>query len=530
MISHYFQKVILFSTWLVVNTALIVTSILYAQYWYIFLIPLSLSSSFNCVSVLLIFVYGIKGYFFNKEHEVTDVKNFVYLVPCYNETESELKGTIDSLKNQENVKIHNKLLMIICDGRVKGPGSESTTDNILKGMLENNTTRTFNFADAYTTWTGEKNNIELIYGYTDNLPFMCLIKDNNVGKRDGLVLLRSLLYNFSNNISNNCLSPEFENALKTCFEMFSFNKFDYIVGTDADTVFHPMCTYKLLNKIESDPNTHGVVGFVHVSPVVQKWNLWSIYQHTEYIIAQCLRRVQQSIVTNKVSCLSGCVQILRVSEETCGKKILEAFNSLPKKDDNVWRHILSFASEDRNHVCLMLSMYPHVKTRQCLDAYAYTIVPMNIQVFRSQRRRWSLGATGNDILLCYKSGINFYERLGAITNVITYFLSLFVFVSTMFFYYAIIVHPTMVMLYLSTIIFVPILYEMCIVLWFPFENKVDMLRFFIGLIIYMFFGAIINICICIYSLLNVDCFKWGKTRKSVEEPSTEVANTTEVNN
>ena len=70
----------------------------------------------------------------------------------------------------------------------------------------------------------------------------------------------------------------------------------------------------------------------------------------------------------------------------------------------------------------------------------------------------------------------------------------------------------MLMLYLSSVIFVPIIYEICIILWFPFESKVDILRFFLGLFIYLIFGSVINIMIGIYSLLNVDCFKWGKTR------------------
>lgn len=308
------------------------------------------------------------------------------------------------------------------------------------------------------------------------------------------------------------LSAEFENFINNYLDISSFVKFDYIVGTDADTVFEESCTYNLLRSIEQDDNTHGVVGFVHVSPDVPRWSIWSIYQFTEYIIAQCLRRVQQSIVTNKVSCLSGCVQILRVSEETCGNKILSEFNKLPKEDDNVWKHILSFASEDRNHVCLMLHMYPYVKTRQCINANAYTIVPTNINVFRSQRRRWSLGATSNDIMLSYKSGINLYERIGAIFNVITYSLSLFIFVATILFYYSIFVHPNIVMLYLSTVIFVPILYEISIIFWFPFKDSTDIFRFSLGLIFYIFFGSVINIFVSIYSLLNVDCFKWGKTR------------------
>ena len=522
MLSHFAQKGLIFSLWLCVNLSLIVTSILYSKYWYIFIVPLSLSTSFNCMSVILIVLVRIKNLFFKpKKGDKTNYskRSLGFLVPCYNETEEELKYTFDSLKSQTDIEENKKMLFVVCDGRVHGEDLNLTTDKILKKILKEQITERLYFKDAYITWSGENNNIEVLTGKMDNIPFAILIKDNNVGKRDSLVLIRSLLYNYSNNMTNNDWSDEFENFMKNYIEMTEIDKFDYLIGTDADTVFDKECTSNLLEEIDWDENTHGVVGFVHVSPRMKKWSLWTIYQFTEYIIAQCLRRVQQSIVTNKVSCLSGCVQILRVSEETSGNKILKAFNSCPDKDDNVWRHILSFASEDRNHVCLMLHMYPHVKTRQSLTAKAYTIVPDTLKVFRSQRRRWSLGATGNDILLCYKSGINIYERIGAIFNVFTYSLSLFIFVATILFYYSIFAHPNIIMLYLSTVIFVPILYEICIILWFPFDSKMDVFRFLLGLIIYLVFGSIINIMVGTYSLLNVDCFKWGKTRISNQQVS-----------
>jgi chitin synthase len=47
-------------------------------------------------------------------------------------------------------------------------------------------------------------------------------------------------------------------------------------------------------------------------------------------------------------------------------------------------------------------MYPYIQTIQSLNALAYTKVPSNLKVFLSQRRRWSLGATMNDLLLVYK--------------------------------------------------------------------------------------------------------------------------------
>ena len=522
MLSHFTQKVLIFSLWLCINISLIVTSILYSKYWYIFIVPLSLSTLFNCVSVILIVLVRIKNLFFkpNKgEKKNYSKRSLGFLVPCYNETEEELKYTFDSIKSQNDIEENKKMLFIICDGRVKGKDSNITTDSILKNILKDQITENLYFRNAYITWSGENNNIEVLTGKMDNIPFIVLIKDNNVGKRDSLVLIRSLVYNYSNNIKNNDWSNDFENFIKNYIEMVNIEKFDYLIGTDADTVFDKECSSNLLKEIDWDENTHGVVGFVHVSPRMSKWSLWTIYQFTEYIIAQCLRRVQQSIITNKVSCLSGCVQILRVSKETCGSNILKAFNSCPDKNDNVWRHILSFASEDRNHVCLMLHMYPYVKTRQSLSAKAYTTVPDTLKVFKSQRRRWSLGATSNDILLCYKSGINIYERIGAMFNVFTYSLSLFIFVATIMFYYSIFVHPNIIMLYLSTIIFIPILYEICIILWFPFDNKTDIFRFLLGLIIYIVFGCIINILIGVYSLLNVDCFKWGKTRISNQQVS-----------
>lgn len=520
MLSHFTQKILIFLLWLFVNVTLIVTSILYSDYWYIFIVILSLSSVFNCLSVILIVFVRIKNLFFKpRKGEKTEYskRSLGFVVPCYNESEEELKCTFESIKSQRDIEENKKMLFVICDGRVKGKDCDLTTDHILKKMLKEQTTDSFYFKDAYKTWTGETNNIELFIGKMDNIPFIVFIKDNNVGKRDSLVLIRSLLYNYSNNIINNDWSNEFRSFTENYIKNAEIEIFDYLVGTDADTVFDNECTFNLLKEIDWDEKTHGVVGFVHVSPRMPKWSLWTIYQFTEYIIAQCLRRVQQSIVTNKVSCLSGCVQILRVSKETSGNEILKAFNSCPDKDANVWRHILSFASEDRNHVCLMLHMYPYVKTRQSLSAKAYTTVPDTLEIFRSQRRRWSLGATSNDILLCYKSGINFYERIGAIFNVFTYSLSLFIFAATIMFYYSIIAHPNIMMLYLSSIIFIPILYEICILLWFPFDNITDIFRFLFGLVIYLVFGSIINIMIGVYSILNVDCFKWGKTRISNKE-------------
>lgn len=130
-ITHFYQKVLIFSTWFLINSLLIITSILYSHYWYIFLIPLSLSTLFNCLSVILIIIFRIKNLFIKtkkNENNEYNKRSIAYLVPCYNENEHELRNTINSIKNQTGITTNNKMLFIVCDGRIKGPESEITTE------------------------------------------------------------------------------------------------------------------------------------------------------------------------------------------------------------------------------------------------------------------------------------------------------------------------------------------------------------------------------------------------------------------
>jgi len=67
------------------------------------------------------------------------------------------------LKNQKDIDNGNRMLFIVCDGRVKGPESDMTTDKILKEMFKDDIKETVYFENAYTTWSGEKNNVEVGY-------------------------------------------------------------------------------------------------------------------------------------------------------------------------------------------------------------------------------------------------------------------------------------------------------------------------------------------------------------------------------
>jgi len=544
-----------------VNILLSSTFILYENKWYIYLIFLALASIVNSSSVLLILGSKIiKGTTINYRKKP---KNYMYLIPCYNESMSELKNSIDSLVDQSIVVGDKRCIVIVCDGRVVGQGNEMSTDNILLQILNCDTSTSDEF--IYMTWDNSINKVSMHQGfYTFNnttIPFILLIKHRNVGKRDSLVLVRKLIYCYNNKITiddniskyfliemnetlstiyNNNTIPgmrqvvsqregherdnvltqvskqnENSNMNSSLLHNSTHNTIEYIIGVDADTIFDYYCSNELIKQIDSNPTIHGAVGFVDIVGTINNYSIFKLYQYSEYVFAQCLKRRAQSLFTKKVSCLSGCVQILRVSEETCGNKILEKLNYLPQEEESIFNHIRSYASEDRNHVCLFLSMYPNVKTTQTLSAIAYTSVPLSFNVFFSQRRRWSLGANSNDMMLVYLPGINIFERIAAFINVFTFCIQPFIFIATIFFLINIITNPTYLMLLLAIIILIPAIYTVMIPIFIKPMQFRNAMYFYFSYLVFISMNSIVNLSIYFNSIVNMDIIKWGKTRTVV---------------
>lgn len=385
-------------------------------------------------------------------------ESLVLLMPCYNETSEECTKSLDSLVNQTGIDEHPRSIMIICDGKVRGPGMDKTTaDYLLEDILVEKTERR-HIRHAYTAWDQQYMDVVIQRGKYKGVPYFCIIKQQNQGKRDGLIVVRSFLYNF--NIRDQKPAVIFSQAFFAQMASFLINdagqdRVDHLVGMDADTVFDKQCIAELL-KQSRYPCTVGVCGYVAVDFHGGGWDPWRLYQSSEYTIAQALRRLHQSIVTNKVSCLPGCCQLLKVCEETCGDDVLlRLFGYSPRLTDNILKQIRATASEDRNHVCHMLSARPKVKTRQALAAKAFTDVPHSWSVFLSQRRRWTLGATSNDLLLVTAPGVQWFERILATVNVITWTLNPFIFASIASFIYAITKVPGWIVGVFVAVMFVP---------------------------------------------------------------------------
>ncbi|KAI1500525.1 chitin synthase-domain-containing protein [Biscogniauxia marginata] len=520
------QKYLVNSFVIAANVMLIFSSWYWPQYYYIYLPLISFPLVLNCIMIFNVIVWKLKNLVWKPKKVVPEQPEaMVLLMPCYNETLEECTKSLDSLVNQDHVDEHRKAILVVCDGKVRGPGMEKTTaqylnEDIFVSKVESKVIRA-----AYIAWDGQPMDIEISRGTYKGIPFFCIIKQQNQGKRDSLIVCRSFVHNFNKRAKRPkvIFKPQFFTAVSDWLVRDAgINNIDILIGMDADTVFAPDCISHLIEESHY-PNTVGVCGYVSVDFSSGNWNLWSVYQSAEYTIAQALRRLHQSVVTHKVSCLPGCCQLLRVCEETCGDHILiKRFGYHPSPTDGIIRRIRATASEDRNHVCLMLMDSPHVQTRQALRAYAYTDVPRSLSVFISQRRRWTLGATGNDLMLLLQAPLfrfNLWERIVAFSNVLTWCLNPFVIASLGSMIYAFLHQPVWIILIFASIMIIPLCYYIGVAVWMP-RNALERCQFLLGLLIFTVLGPFINISVTLYACFHMDSFGWGKTRQVIVEPET----------
>ncbi|GME45318.1 Fungal chitin synthase [Neofusicoccum parvum] len=511
------QKLLMIAGIICANFILIFASWYWPAYYYLYLPFITLTVALNCIMVFSVIFFSIKHRIFPEKVVMpTSPEQLVLLLPCYNENFEECTKSLDSLVAQQHLEANKKAIMIICDGRVRGAGMEKTTAQyLLDDILADRTLRRV-VKGAYTAWDQQPMDATIQRGSYKGIPYFCIVKHQNQGKRDGLIALRSFLYKYNTRAEKPQMlfRPAFFAEMALFLADAGIEHVTHLVGMDADTVFADDCISELL-KQSRYPGTVGVCGYVAVDFKGRNWNPWSLYQSSEYTISQGLRRLHQSIVTNKVSCLPGCCQLLKICEETCGDHVLvELFGYCPTPADNILKQIRATASEDRNHVCLMLSARPQSRTRQALRARALTDVPQSWSVFLSQRRRWTLGATANDLFLFKAPGVQWWERILAFANCMTWSLNLFIFASLASLIHACLFVPWWIILAFAAVMLTPLTYYICIAIWLP-RNALERCQYLAGCAFYTFCGPFINISVLLYAIYNMDSFGWGKTRKVV---------------
>ncbi|KAG5800043.1 hypothetical protein H9Q69_000886 [Fusarium xylarioides] len=514
------QKHIMTAFLISVNFMFIFASWWWPRYYYVYIPFISFPLVLNCIMIASIICFTLKNLISaEKIIEPDHLEDLIMIMPCYNKTLEECTKSLDSLVDQVSIDNHKRGIIVICDGRVRGPGMEKTTAQYLNEDIFVEQLHREKIARAYRAWDGQAMDVEISWGYYKGVPFYCIVKEQNQGKRDSLIVVRSFLYKFKirNTNPTTIFSSQFLLSMTDWLtQEVKVNQVDHLIGMDADTIFDKVCISELL-KESKYPNTVGVCGYVAVDFKDGNWNLWSIYQNAEYTIAQGLRRLHQSIATKKVSCLPGCCQLLKICDMTCGDKVLvELFGYYPRPLDGMITRIRATASEDRNHICQLLTTFPEAQTRQALRARAYTDVPHSWSVFLSQRRRWTLGATSNDLLLTTARHCQWWERILAFSNVLTWCLNVFVIASIGCMIVAFMHQPWWIIMAFAGIMIVPLIYYVIMAVWLP-QSMLERFQYLFGLFIFVVLGPFLNIAVMVFAVFNMDSFGWGKTRKVITE-------------
>jgi len=521
------QKYIFIFLSLSINILLSLALYFYDNFWFLYILILTPSSVLTILRILFIIIFSIYEYFTKQKYDKIENKNIVYAIPCYNESFDELYNNINAFVTQKNADDNKKLLVIVCDGKVTGRGNEKSTDKILtEDIFNENIDNRQYITNAYTTWNDEYNNSEVCTGTYKGLPFVLVIKENNVGKRDSIALIRKNLFKFNQSTLNNILEYEtLDNVLFEVYDMLGFGTFDCIIGTDGDTILDNDCVFHLITELynEKDINVIGLSGFIKIAKDMNFSSPWVFHQQVSYIRGQIVARLHQSKVTKKVNCLPGCVQIIKIQTETCGLKVMDEYNRLPSKDESLPRNLRAHVGEDRMHICTAMYMYPYIKTKQSLSAFAYTAVPDSLTVYLSQRRRWSLGSNSNQVKLVTSSKIHWYERLSSFFSILSWLLTLFInfalinlvilFTKLNYFnFQSDLIWATFISV--IVIVTVPNVYLLTCPLWMKMSKK-EYMYLIIGVLTWYIISLPLNLISYFYTIFNLDNFTWGKTRECV---------------
>ncbi|EDO19290.1 hypothetical protein Kpol_1036p34 [Vanderwaltozyma polyspora DSM 70294] len=344
--------------------------------------------------------------------------HIICFVTCYSEGKDGLRTTLDSLSNTE-YPATNKLLLVVCDGLIKGSGNEKTTPEIVLGMMQDFIIPP-DKVEAYSyiaVASGSKrHNMAKVYGgfykYDDNttptknqkrVPMITIVKcgtieesnsskPGNRGKRDSQVILMSFLQKLTFDERMNELEY---NLLKTIWHITGLmgDMYELVLMVDADTKVYPDSLTHMAAEMIKDPSIMGLCGETKIVNKAQSWV--TAIQVFEYFISHHQAKAFESVF-GSVTCLPGCFSMYRIKSpkgfDGYWVPILANPDIVERYSDNVTNTLhkknLLLLGEDRYLSSLMLKTFP--KRRQIFvpKAACKTVVPDKFKVLLSQRRRW----------------------------------------------------------------------------------------------------------------------------------------------
>lgn len=343
----------------------------------------------------------------------------VCLVTAYSEGADGLRTTLDSIATTDYPNSH-KLILVICDGVVKGKGETLATPEIVLGMMTDHTrmpdeVQTFSYV-AVASGSKRHNMAKVYSGFYDygkrsaipskkqqRVPMMLIekcgtpdeftqAKPGNRGKRDSQVILMSFLQKVMFDERMTELEFEMFNGMWNVTGI-SPGYYETVLMVDADTKIFPDSLTHMCSTMVRNPDVMGLCGETKITNKRRSWV--TMIQVFEYFISHHLSKSFESVFGG-VTCLPGCFCMYRIKAPKGGQNywvpILANPDVVEHYSENVvdtlHKKNLLLLGEDRYLSTLMLKTFP--KRRQVFvpQAVCKTTVPERFSVLLSQRRRW----------------------------------------------------------------------------------------------------------------------------------------------
>jgi chitin synthase len=221
----------------------------------------------------------------------------ICLVTAYSEGADGLRTTLDSIATTDYPNSH-KLILVICDGMIKGQGESLTTPEIALGMMKDHAVMPHEvqaFSYVAVASGSKRHNMAKIYSgfydYGENsvihpdkqqrVPMMVVVKcgtpdearkskPGNRGKRDSQIILMSFLQKVMFD----------ERMTELEFEMFngiwkitgiSPDFYEIVLMVDADTKVFPDSLTHMISAMVKDPEIMGLCGETKIANKRASW-------------------------------------------------------------------------------------------------------------------------------------------------------------------------------------------------------------------------------------------------------------------
>lgn len=460
-------------------------------------------------------------------------------ITAYSEDEDALRTTLDSVANTDYPS-SNKLLVVVCDGLIKGSGNDRTTPEIALGLMTEFSVPSEEVsAHSYVAVAqgSKRHNMAKVYaGFykctpgADNkppqrVPMILIVKcgtpeeangpkPGNRGKRDSQIILMSFLQKVT--FDERMTALEFvllESIWRVTGIMAEF--YEIVLMVDADTKVYPDCLTHMVGEMVRDPLIMGLCGETKIANKNQSWV--TMIQVFEYYISHHQVKAFESVFGG-VTCLPGCFCMYRIKAPKgsggywvpilANPDIVERYSD--NEVDTLHKKNLLLLGEDRYLTCLMLKTFPKRKQVFVSKAACKTVVPAKFLVLLSQRRRW-INSTVHNLMelvlvkdlcgtFCFSMQfVIFVELIGTLCLPVAISFTIYVII------FSIVLYPTPVM----SLVLLGIIFGLpgCLIV-----VTISSLKYVLYFFIYLIALPVWNFVLPTYAYWKFDDFSWGETR------------------